>query len=154
MDSRISRFKNLDDRYYSHLEKALNRLPKDIREIVLEDKSIEIIGNESFLIADGSYRRFDNSVSAIIYLNTLFLKRSEDDIIHTIAHEIAHHFTGEGKSGLWEKEAEELLVQWGFLESPEKIKYYKAISESWGFKVGYDWANFGDLQHYGNDLSL
>lgn len=141
MDSRITRFKNLDVRFYPYLEKALNRLPSDIREIILDNRSIEIIGDKSFLKANGSYRKLDNQISAIIYLNALYLKSSEDDIVHTIAHEIAHHFAGKGKSGLWEKEAEELLVKWGFLDGPEKIEYYRAISESWGFNAGYDWAN-------------
>jgi hypothetical protein len=144
MDSRISIFKNLDERFYPYLEKALNRLPSDVQEIILDDKSVEIIGDESFLKANGLYRKLDNQVSAIIYLNALYLKSSEDDIVHTIAHEIAHHFAGKGKSGLWEKEAEELLVKWGFLDGPEKIEYYRAIGESWGFNVGYDWANKQD----------
>jgi hypothetical protein len=61
-------------------------------------------------------------------------------IIYVIAHEFAHWICRSRPVGLHEKEAEGLLVQWGFREEAERVGHYRAGLEARGFKMGYEWA--------------
>ena len=140
MDKRIFRFEQCDSRFYPYLQKVLNRLPREISEDILNNKGLEILGIEDFLTVYGCFRQFNGPVRDIVYLNEEILTRPEISIIHTIAHELAHYVAGKGKIGLHEKEAEDLLVSWGFNEEVEQVKYHKSISETEGYKVGYEWA--------------
>ncbi len=139
MDKRIRRF-ICDSQFYPHLEKVLNRLPEKAKNETLDNKDLQIIGSEDFVMGYGLYFWFDEPVERIIYLNPRILKTPENVTIHTIAHELAHHFAREGRTGLYEKEAEELLEKWGFGKEVEKIKYDKPILESRGYELGYEWA--------------
>jgi len=141
MEKRILRFKHCDSRFYPYLEKVLNRLPDEIKEDILNNKNLQILGNKNILIALGMHLKFDEPITNIVYLNTLFLKRPEHIIIHAIAHELAHYVAGKGKTGLREKEAEEMVVKWGFDKESEKVEYHRPILESWGYEVGYNWAS-------------
>jgi hypothetical protein len=68
------------------------------------------------------------------------LKLSESIIIHCIVHEFAHKVAGSGKTNLREKEAEELLLAWGFEKESKAMDYGRPILESEGYKIGYEWA--------------
>jgi hypothetical protein len=141
MEKRILRFKYCDSKFYPYLEKVLNRLPDEIKEDILNNKNLQVLGKKNFLLAFGIYLKFDEPITNIVYLNTSILQSPEHVIIHTIAHELAHYATGKGKTGLWEKEAEEMVLKWGFDMESEKSDYHRPILESWGYDVGYKWAS-------------
>jgi hypothetical protein len=147
MENRLSRFKYCDSKFYPYLEKVLNRLPIEDKERILNDTSFQIMGGKDFRGNDGTYYPFDEPVTSLVYLNNLILTRPEYDLIHTIAHELAHHVAGKGKTGLYEKEAEELLLKWGFEDESEKVEYGNPIMESEGYKLGYEWALEQKDQH-------
>jgi hypothetical protein len=140
MDSRIYRFKNLDSAFYPYLEEVLNRVPVDIKERVLNDLGLEMIGSSALLFASGWFVPLSTEKKSIIYLQHLLDVRPHNDIIQTIAHEIAHYIIRRGDTGLYEKEAEELIVKWGFTKESESVKYNRPILERKGYRVGYEWA--------------
>jgi len=144
MDKRLLRFRYCDSRFYAYLEKVLNRLPDETREEILNNRGLEILGSKDFLVAFGLYLLFDNQISDIVYLNTRVLREPENWIIHAVAHEFAHYVAKKGETGLYEKEAEDLLVRWGFEKEVEEIDYSRPISESAGYTAGYEWAKEQD----------
>jgi len=141
MEKRILRFKNCDSKFYPYLEKVLNRLPHETKEDILNNKNLQILGNEDFLATLGMNFRFDDPITNIVYLNQIYLKEPEHSIIYTIAHELAHYVAGKGETGLYEKEAEEKMLKWGFNVEVEKRNYHRPILESFGYKAGYMWAS-------------
>jgi len=140
VDKRIKRFQ-CDPVFHPYIEKALNRLPEEVREDILNDDSLQIVGGKYFLTHFGLRLSFDTPIRSLVYLNSRILKKPETDIIYTIAHEIAHHIAKEGKTGLHEKQAEDLLVEWGFDEEVKKVDYHRPILESAGYNAGYSWAS-------------
>jgi len=88
-----------------------------------------------------------------VYLNTKILKEPEHQLLHTIASEIAHYVLSKRKTGLHSKDIDDLLLQWGFGKEVEAVRYDHAISESEGYKIGYDWAIKQNhdylMQHFG-----
>lgn len=154
MDKRILRFKCCDSEFYPYLWKVLKRLPEEIREDILNNKSLQIFSYNDFHEKYGFYDQFADLTRDIVYLNEIILKMPEIDLIHTIAHELAHYVDGGGRTGLYEKEAEELLEKWGFNKEVEAVQYSKSIAESAGYKAGYEWAkkqgeeNLNPFQEY------
>jgi len=138
ISKKLARFNWCDKRFYPYIEKVLMRLPEEVCfDRVLNDLNLDIV---SFEKAVGVFYPLTNSIKKLIVLNGAVLKKPDFQIIHTIAHEIAHKIIEKGESGLYEKEAEELLVQWGFQEEVEKADYTKTWLEGGGYKVGYEWA--------------
>jgi len=140
MRKEILRFKRCDDRFYPYIESALDRMPEEVKEALLNDEGFEILSSDDFNTAHGLYYNFDKQITNIVYLNTRHLSSPKKMIVHTIAHEFAHYSIGGGDSMLFEKEAEELLVKWGFGEDVNQIKYHLPIIESKGYEIGYEWA--------------
>jgi len=153
MDKRITRFKLCDYRFYPYLEKVLERLPEEIKEEVLNNKALQILSHEDVLEAYVSRNEFDNPVKTLLSLNAKILKEPDHQIIHTIAREIANYVLRDRETFLDEKEAEDLLVNWGFEEEVNAVRYDQAMTKSEGYKLGYEWAKKQDkeylLQHFG-----
>ena len=153
MDQRINRFKLCDLRFYPYLRRIIERLPEDVREDVLNDKSFQILTDDEALNAGVLRYRFSDPVKTLVYLNTKILKEPEHQLIHTIASEIAHYVSNKRKTGLGSKDIDDLLLQWGFEKEVEAVRYDHAISGSEGYKIGYEWAkkqNYDYLmQHFG-----
>lgn len=141
-----TRFKHCDDRFYPYLDKIVNRLPEKVKRTVLHDQSFQIVSCGAW----GRYYQFDSPIKHLAYIDESILKEPEFQIIHTIAHEIAHWIGRKRKTGLWEKEAEDLLIKWGFEKEVEKAQYWRPICESEGYKIGYEWAkkHEDDLSEY------
>jgi len=153
MDKRIDRFKLCDLRFFPYLRGIIERLPEDVREDVLNDKSFQILTDDDALNACVLRYRFSDPVKTLVYLNTKILKEPEHQLIHTIASEIAHYVSNKRKTGLGSKDIDDLLLQWGFEKEVEAVRYDHAISGSEGYKIGYEWAkkqNYDYLmQHFG-----
>jgi len=153
MDKRMNRFKLCDLRFHPHLKRVIERLPEDVQEDVLNDKSFQILTDDEALNACVLRYRFSDPVKTLVYLNTKILKEPEHQLIHTIASEIAHYVLSKRKAGLGSKDIDDLLLQWGFEKEVEAVRYDHAISRSEGYKIGYEWAkkqNYGYLmQHFG-----
>jgi hypothetical protein len=147
MVEKISRFK-FDAAFQPYLVKVLNRLPADVKEKILNDKTLQLISSRSVIEIAGIYFYFDEPISHLVYLNGNILKTPEYNIIHTIAHELAHYIVGRGQTGLYEKEAEDLLIKWGFEEESKKVDYQTPFLESSGYEIGYKWA----LEQKDNEL--
>jgi hypothetical protein len=130
------------------LEKVLNRLPEEIKEKVLSDNSLQIIVAGDFNRATGLYLQFEDGCNSVIYLNSSVLNQleSESNIIHAFAHEIAHYIAGRGRTGLPEKEAEDLLVKWSFSKEVGEAYYSRPLAETTGYDAGYKWAQEQDEQ--------
>jgi hypothetical protein len=153
MDKRIDRFKLCDLRFFPYLRGIIERLPEDVREDVLNDKSFQILTDDDALNACVLRYRFSDPVKTLVYLNTKILKEPEHQLIHTIASEIAHYVSNKRKTGLGSKDIDDLLLQWGFEKEVEAVRYDHAISESEGYKIGYEWAKKQNhdylMQHFG-----
>jgi hypothetical protein len=121
------------------MEKVLTRLPQKVAfQEVLDDPEFQIISFEKSLL--GCQISFENSIKNLVVLNDLLLSEPEFKIIYGLAHEIAHKIAGKGNTGLYEKEAEELMVRWGFVKESEKVDYHRPVCESAGYNTGYEWA--------------
>jgi hypothetical protein len=153
MDNRINRFKLCDLRFYPYLRRIIERLPEEVREDVLNDKSFQILTDDDALNACVLRYRFSDPVKTLVYLNTKILKEPEHQLLHTIVSEIAHYVLSKRKTGLRSKDIDDLLLQWGFGKEVEAVRYDQAISESEGYKIGYDWAKKQNhdylMQHFG-----
>ena len=155
MDKRINRFKICDFRFYPYLARVFERLPEEVREKVLNDTSFQILADEDMLNACVLRYNFGNPVKALVYLNSKILTEPEHQLIYTIAHEIAKYVLSiaETETQFSDKDIEDLLVQWGFEKEMEAVRYDKAITESEGYKTGYEWAKKQKkdylMQHFG-----
>jgi len=147
------RFERCDPRFFSYLGKVLERLPPDVKKDILDNERFQLFADEAFHEACVWRHRFKGYVENIVYLNTKLLKESEHRIILTIAHEIAMVKASEIKSTEVEKEAENLLLKWGFEKELETVRYDRIIANSAGYKIGYEWAIRQDkdylMQHFG-----
>ena len=138
INKKLSRFKNCNKRFYPYIEKVLNRFPEEVcLRGILDDLTFEVI---SFGHVDGQFFKFPNLVKNLVVLNESILKLPEVSIIHCIAHEFAHKVAESDTTDLCEKEAEELLLTWGFEEESKAVNYDRPILESEGYKIGYEWA--------------
>jgi hypothetical protein len=155
MDKRINRFKLCDLRFYPYLARVIVRLPEDVREMVLNDRSFQIITDDEVIDELVLRYEFGVPVRTLVYLNTKILKEPDHQIMHTIAFEIAHYFfKKQGVHALiLERKLDSLLIEWGFGKEVEAVRYDQVVSQSEGYKIGYDWAKNQSLdylrQHFG-----
>ena len=122
MDKRINRFKLCDLRFFPYLKRIIERLPEDVREDVLNDKSFQILTDDDALNACVLRYRFSDPVKTLVYLNTKILKEPEHQLLHTIASEIAHYVLSKRKTGLGSKDIDDLLLQWGFEKEVDAVR--------------------------------
>ena len=153
MDHRINRFKLCDLRFHPYLKSVIERLPEEVREIVLSDMSFQILTDDEVLESRVLRYEFGTPIRNLVYLNTKILKEPNHQIIHTIASEIAHYILKKEGTHVWERKSDDLLIGWGFEKEVEAVRYDLVISESEEYRIGYDWAskqNPDDLmQHFG-----
>jgi hypothetical protein len=155
MDKRINRFKICDFRFYPYLARVFERLPEEVREKVLSDKSFQMLADEDVLNACVLRYNFGNPVKALVYLSSKTLTKPGHQIIYTIAHEIAKYVLSvvETEAEFHEKDIENLLMHWGFEIEVEAVRNDKAITESGGYKTAYEWAKKQKkdylMQHFG-----
>jgi len=153
MSARIQRFKLCDLRFHPYLRRVIERLPEDVREIVLNDTSFQILTDDEIFEACVLRYEFGVPVRNLVYLNTNILREPDHQIIHTIAFEIAHYILKKQGTHIWERKLGNLLIEWGFGKEVEAVRYDEEIAKSEGYKIGYDWAKNQDLdylrQHFG-----
>jgi hypothetical protein len=155
MDNRINRFKICDFRFFPYLSTVFERLPQTVRDGVLNDEHFQILADEDMFNAGALRYDFGKPVNVLVYLNSKIISAPKHQVVYTIAHEIARYVlhTGTIKSQFCEKDIEDLLVRWGFETEAEAVRYDKAITESDGFKTGYEWAKKQSkdylMQHFG-----
>ena len=153
MNKRINRFKLCDLRFYPYLRRILERLPEEVKESVLNDKSFQILTDDEVLKAHVLRYEFGTPVRTLVYLSTNILKEPDHQITHTITSEIAHYILKRNGDHGGEGKVDDLLVQWGFEKEVEAARCDEVISESEGFKRGYDWAKKQNhdylMQHFG-----
>jgi len=153
MTQRIQRFKLCDLRFHPYIKRVMQRLPEEVREIVLNDKSFQILTDDEIFEACVLRYEFRAPVRNLVYLNTKILREPDHRIIHTIAFEIANYFIKQQGAHVWERKLGNLLIEWGFGKEVEAVRYDDAVSTSEGYKIGYDWAVKQDLdylrQHFG-----
>ena len=153
MDERINRFKLCDLHFHPYLTRVIERLPEEVREDVLNDKSFQILTDDDAIDACVLRYRFSDPVKTLVYLNTKVLKEPEHQLIHTIASEIAYYVLNKRKNGLRSKDIDDLLLQWGFEKEVEAVRLDKILCDSKGYKIGYEWAKKQNrdylMQHFG-----
>jgi len=153
MDKKMNRFKHCDPRFFPYLEKVLDRLPERIRDIILNSTALQVVAGEDLHRNCALRVDFDDPVKSLLCFNPKVLFEPEHQILHTMAHEIALYVAGEVGSAKAEQKAEELLLEWGFEMEIEAVRYCKAVSESEGYQIGYEWARKQSkdylLQHFG-----
>jgi hypothetical protein len=155
MDRRINRFKICGFRFFPYLSTVFERLPQTVRDEVLNDEHFQILADEDMFNAGALRYDFSTPVSTLVYLNSKIITEPKHRAIYTVAHEIARYVlhTDKGKSKFCEKDIEDLLVCWGFETEVEAVRYDKAITQSDGFKTGYEWAKKQSkdylMQHFG-----
>jgi len=153
MSTRIQRFKLCDLRFHPYLRRVIDRLPEDVREIVLNDMSFQILTDDEIFEELVLRYEFGAPVRNLVYLNTKILKEPDHQIIHTMAFEIAHYIIKKQGAQVWERKLGNLLIEWGFGKEVEAVRYDEAVSKSEGYKIGYDWAKKQNLdylrQHFG-----
>lgn len=153
MDQRINRFKLCDLRFIPFIDRVIERLPEDVRDIVLNDMTFQILTDDEIFEAPVLRYEFSTPIRNLVYLNTKVLKEPDHQIIYTIASEIAHFILKQEKIHFSEEKVNALLKKWGFAKEIEAARCDQEISQSEGFKIGYDWAkkqNYDYLmQHFG-----
>jgi hypothetical protein len=129
------------------------RLPEDVRETVLNDKSFQILTDDEIFDASVLRYEFSAPVRHLVYLNTKILREPDHKIIHTIASEIALYILKTQGRQEGEQKLDNLLIDWGFGKEAEAVRYDEVVSQSAGYKIGYDWAKNQNLdylrQHFG-----
>ena len=153
MTKRINRFKLCDLRFHPYLKSVIERLPEEVREIVLNDMSFQILTDDEVLEALVLRYEFGAPIKTLVYLNTKILMEPNHQIIHTIASEIAHYILKKEGTHGWERKLDDLLIEWGFEKEVEAVRYDLVISESEEYRIGYDWAKKQNadylVQHFG-----
>jgi hypothetical protein len=147
IEERVEQFR-CNPGFHRYLIKVLKRLPEDVLyEEVLADSLLEIvsIGPENH----GRCLSLPSPAEHLIVLNEAILQLPETEIIHTIVHELGHKVASGGKTGLREKDAEDLVKAWGFEEESKAVRYMPALLESEGYRMGYEWASRqGELSEF------
>ena len=119
MKSYENRFRYLDNNFSPYIEKVLQKLPSDIKELITAETSLQIIDSRKFERKSSTLIRFDSSVKDLIILDLSLLKRREVEIIYHIAFELATWAAAKSPAS-----AEELMAKWGF--EPVLVVNYRA----------------------------
>jgi len=154
MSQRIQRFKLCDLRFHPYIKRVIERLPEEVREMVLNDMSFQILTDDEIFEALVLRYEFGAPVRHLVYLNTKILRDPDHQIIHTIASEIAHYILKTQGTHVSEKKSGNLLIEWGFGIEVEAVRYDQAISKSKGYKIGYDWAKKQNLEYLRRHFGL
>lgn len=137
-DERMRQFR-CDPNFFPYLQQVFERLPLDVlRNEIIDDGALQVLSLGANCY--GRYLHLPEPAEYIIILNEAILNLPEMDIIHTIAHELAHKVAKGGRTGLREKEAENLLTDWGFDEESKAAQYALPIIEDDGYRIGWEWA--------------
>jgi hypothetical protein len=132
---------------------VLGRLPEKVREIVLNEETFQILTDDDIFEALVLRYEFGAPIRTLVYLNTKILNEPDHQIIHTIASEIAHYILKKEGIHRLEGKLDALLKEWGFGKEVEAVRYDQVVSESEGYKIGYDWAKRQNhdylMQHFG-----
>jgi len=135
-----------DKRFHPYVDEVLVRLSHAARNQVLSDPTLKITSFDGE--SGGLFVDFGSPVKKLIILNETLLDKPEFYIVHAIAHEIAHKIRGVRETELDEMETEKLLCSWRFETESKAVPNVKAISESEGLRIGYEWANQNDLTNF------
>ena len=154
MSERIQRFKLCDLRFHPYLRRVIERLPQEVREIVLNDLSFQILTDDEIFEALVLRYEFGSPVRNLVYLNTKILREPDHQIIHTIAIEIAHYIFKKRGTHESERKLDNLLLEWNFGKEVEAVRYDQAISKSEGYKIGYDWAKKQNIDYLKRHFGL
>ena len=148
MDKRINRFKICDFRFFPYLTIVFERLPETVRDEVLNDEHFQILADEDMFDAGALRYDFGKPVNVLVYLSSKIISEPKHQIIYTIAHQIADVPTvgydprarrRAARASQDPAEHPSELERGGSLAGDRKV-YDKAISETDGFKAGYEWA--------------
>lgn len=140
MDQRFARFKLCDSKFFPYLEMVMNRLPAEVKEDVLNNNALQIIADEEAFDTCVKHYTFDPPADTLIFLNPKILLEPEHIIVCMIACEIGNVILSQSEPEPSEKAVEDLLIQWGFAEEVEAMRYDRAIAQSKGYQAGYRWA--------------
>jgi hypothetical protein len=150
MDSRIGRFKHCDPRFQPLLDNVLARVPPQVKHSVLEDKGLQIVADTAFSRRCVLQYTFEPPISRLIYLNPRLLQEADYRQIYMLLREIAQHVRGEQ---LDDSAADQQLIAWGFEAEVNAMRFDRAVTDSKGFRTGYEWARRQSrqylLQHFG-----
>ena len=91
MTKRINRFKLCDLRFHPYLRRVIERLSDEVKEVVLNDMSFQILTDDDVSEALVLRYEFSAPITTLVYLNTKILMQPDHQIMHTIASEIAHY---------------------------------------------------------------
>jgi len=153
VDKRFDRFKFCDSRLFPYLEKVMDRLPDEVKEALLNNHTLQILADENALYACAVQYAFDQPIESLIYLNPKILMESEHLIICIIACEVAHHVLSKGRPDLSEEAVADLLIDWGFEKEVKTMRYERTVTQSEGYRAGYNWARKQSqdylMQHFG-----
>ena len=153
MNKSMDRFKLCDLRFHPFVRMVLERLPDPVRQKVMNDRSFQIITDDD--VFDGKVLRYEfgHPVKSLVYLNSKILTEPDHQIIHTIASEIANYVLKKEATHARERRSDDLLIEWGFGKEVEAVHFDRVISESKGYKIGYEWARKQSrdylMQHFG-----
>ena len=130
---RVSRFTHCDPNFYPYIEKVLRRLPKGVRiKQVLDDLCFEIV---TFDDTNGQFFSLPNQIQSLLVLNRSLLRQPESLIIYTIARQLAHKTVGKRDTVLYAKQADELLIKWGFEAETWEVEncsqFFVESEDSW-----------------------
>ena len=114
MDDKLSRFKFCDSWLYPNLDKVLLRLPKNLREEILNNEGFQIISNANLSDICGHCLHFDQPIEFLIYLNPALEMQPDIRISCSIATELANYVAIKEQWSGDEELIQKLLIQWGF----------------------------------------
>ena len=153
MDDRFSRFKFCDSWLYPYLDKVLSRLPKKLREEILNNDGFQIISDAVLSDICGQCLHFHQPIEFLIYLNPALEMQPDIRISCSIATELANYIAIKEQWGGDEERIQKLLIQWGFENEVNAACFCNAVAGSKIYKSGYEWARKHSedylMLHYG-----
>ena len=140
MEERLSRFKFCDSWLHPYLDRVFSRLPENLREEILNNKSFQIISNATLPDICGHCFHFDQPLKFLVYLNPALVLQPDHRLECSIAMELANYVAIKEQWNGDPQQIQELLISWGFEDEVNAICFCSAVAGSKTFKYGYDWA--------------
>ena len=116
---------------------AVSRLPADVREWLLEDTAHVFLGGSGqsaeYIELAVHPSEFEGGFARVrlIYLSERLATEPRDQVLWTVAHEIAHSRLAHAAGGHdAECEADDLVRAWGFAEPPDRGEERKKYPKS------------------------